>query len=108
MMSWFLFLSRRCWGSGMNASRACAVPQDRREPTLVTPRERRDGARQPSARIFLEARWAGRVRSPVERSRGAVMRRAVVRPDFAPYRAEQVGEVACDQGNPDGPPDERH
>src|SRR3954462_5060056 len=40
----------------------------------VMPRERRVGARPPSARTILEDRWAGRVRSPVERSRGALMR----------------------------------
>src|SRR4051812_8535650 len=47
--------------------------------------------------------------SGVGKARGGGVRPgAVVRLDLAPHRAEQVGEVAGDEGDPDGPPDECH
>src|SRR3954447_7192128 len=58
----------------MHVSRVFGLPQDRREPAQSDASGTTGRGSSPSARIFLEARWAGRVRSPVERSRVAVMR----------------------------------
>ena len=40
--------------------------------------------------------------------RGSSVGRDRFRPDLPPHRAEQVGEIADDQRDPDGPPDQRH
>src|SRR3954470_14411035 len=59
-------------------------------------------ARPPSARIFLETRWAGRVRSPVERSRVAVMRLRYREPiwmsPWEPAQARCHGRSGCNYG----------